>query len=130
MWRGCEVCETQEDVWLCTGCNDYFCENHWNKRRAHRENELGPGGIPHEKVDQRIAQLVKLCMAEPSNGSEQEKQHQDDIDTTWFGLDRDASGEPILAEYRRYAAIMLEHSQEPGQTRYPALVSFIGQTGQ
>lgn len=68
-------------------------------------------------------------MAEPTNDSEQEKQHQDDEDTTWFGLDRDASGDPVLAEYRRYVAIMLESAVEPGISRYPALVSFIGQTG-
>ena len=68
-------------------------------------------------------------MAEPEDEFQQDKLHQEDEDTTWFGLERDASGEPILAEYRRYAAIMAQSSEDHDSPRYPALVSFIGQTG-
>jgi len=125
----CDECLIPEGLVFCTGCHAYFCGGCWNKRRAHREGLPGPGGIPHEANDPIIADLVEQCMAEPTNDSDQERQHQDDEDTTWFGLDRDASGDPVLAEYRRYVAIMLESAIEPGKSRYPALVSFIGQTG-
>lgn len=57
-------------------------------------------------------------MAGPSNESNQEKKHQNDEDTAWFGLDRDIYGDPVLAEYRRYAAIMLESAQGSGEARF------------
>jgi hypothetical protein len=126
----CDICETYEGLVFCTGCNAHFCDKDWNKRRAHRDKVPGPGGIPHEANDPKIADLVEQCMAEPLNDLEQGKQHQDDDETTWFGLDRDASGDPVLAEYRRYVAIMLESANESGESRYPALVSFIGQTSE
>lgn len=129
--KSCEYCNfsTASELSLCTGCNDYFCESHWHKRRAHREKQLGPGGIPHEKVDLNIAEQVEQCLAEPLSDSDEQVQHLADVDTTWFGFDRDANNEPVLAEYRRYAAIMMEHAQDTGRTRHPALVSFIGETG-
>lgn len=125
----CEECETQNDVVFCTGCNDYFCKKHWSKRRAHREKQPGPGGMPHEEVDPKVVERVAQCMAEPLDDSDQEQKHKEDNETTWFGLDRDPTGEPVLAEYRRYAAIMLESAEASEGPRYPALVSFIGQTG-
>lgn len=68
-------------------------------------------------------------MAQPPTEREQMQQHIDDEDTTWFGFDRDEDGSPFLAEYQRYASLMMDCAQDPGSQRYPALVSFIGQTG-
>ncbi|ETI24750.1 hypothetical protein G647_04120 [Cladophialophora carrionii CBS 160.54] len=67
-------------------------------------------------------------MAEPTEEGEY-RHHQKDEETTWFALDRDARGEPVLAEYRRYAAVMMQTSELGSKTRYPSLVSFVGQTG-
>jgi hypothetical protein len=90
---------------------------------------LGPGGVPHEKVDPTIVEALTQCMAEPEDENDQIEKHQDDEDTMWFGLDRDDGGEPILAEYRRYAAIMMQYPNTAAEPRYPGLISFIGQTG-
>jgi len=129
MTETCQICEKTNGVFFCTGCNDYTCENCWNNLRPHRNNQLGPDGIPHEKVDPEIREKVIQCTAEPIDEVDQTRQHQEDEDTTWFGLDRDAGGDPILREYRRYAAIMMESSQNIEGHRFPCLVSFIGQTG-
>lgn len=101
---------------------------HWRTKRANKKKLLGPGEIPHETVDLQIYHQVERGMAEPTHVDETQ-QHQEDDDTTWFGLDRDAEGDPVLAEYRRYAAIMLQNDSCAGMTRLPALVSFVGLTG-
>ncbi|KAI9158039.1 Calcium-independent phospholipase A2-gamma [Paramyrothecium foliicola] len=129
MPKSCE-CDKEEDLVFCTGCNEYYCESCWGRRRAHKDkNSLGPGGIPHEKVDPEIVESVNECMAEPEDENDEKQQHEDDQDTTWFGLDRDMGGEPVLSEYRRYAAIMMDGASETTSARYPGLVSFVGQTG-
>ena len=86
-------------------------------------------GVPHEKVSPHILQQLTQCMAEPADEQEQAQLHLNDEDTTWFAFDRDDNGNPFLAEYQRYAALMMECAQDPGFARHPALVSFIGQTG-
>ncbi|TGJ87061.1 hypothetical protein E0Z10_g1710 [Xylaria hypoxylon] len=101
----------------------------WEKRRAHRDGkQLGPGGIPHEQVSPNVVERVDACVAGPENEVEEREQHENDQDTTWFGLDRDLGGDPVLSEYRRYAAIMMANAAEISTVQYPALVSFVGQT--
>ncbi|KAI8948038.1 hypothetical protein F4801DRAFT_474669 [Xylaria longipes] len=126
----CEVCDTEEGLNFCTGCNEYYCNNCWEKRRAHRDGkQLGPGGIPHEQVSPNVVERVDACVAGPENEAEEREQHENDQDTTWFGLDReDDGGDPVLSEYRRYAAIMMANATETSNVQYPALVSFVGQT--
>ncbi|KAF2969406.1 hypothetical protein GQX73_g4164 [Xylaria multiplex] len=126
----CEVCDTEKDLNFCTGCNEYYCNGCWGMRRAHRDGgQLGPGGIPHEQVSPNVVQRVDACVAGPENEVEERKQHEDDQDTTWFGLDREEDGgDPVLSEYRRYAAIMMANSTETSIVQYPGLVSFVGQT--
>jgi hypothetical protein len=126
----CYFCDnTTSDIAFCTGCHYHLCHECWSNHPPHKRGHLGPAGVPHEKVDPKIVEELTQCMAEPEDESQQDKLHQEDEDTTWFGLERDAGGEPILAEYRRYAAIMAQSSEDYDGLRYPALVSFIGQTG-
>lgn len=55
--------------------------------------------------------------------------HGEDEHTTWFGVARDSSGQPIFQDFGRYAAIMSDSNSGEHQLRFPELVSFIGQTG-
>lgn len=121
--------DSVDDVLFCEGCNEFVCEKCWNKFRPHRENKPGQNGIPHQRVALDIKEKMQVSMAEPMDEGDQTKQHQDDEDTTWFGLDKDENEEPILSEYRRYAAIMMDCMQSANETRHPRLVSFIGETG-
>ncbi|KXJ85558.1 hypothetical protein Micbo1qcDRAFT_127798 [Microdochium bolleyi] len=126
----CESCETEEGLVFCTGCNEYYCSPCWDKKRAHKDKtRVGPAGIPHEQVQPEVVKRVDGCMAEPADESAERAQHDEDEETTWFGLDRDADGHPILSEYRRYASVMMEAATETPAVRYPSLVSFVGQTG-
>ncbi|KAI0490190.1 hypothetical protein F4859DRAFT_183291 [Xylaria cf. heliscus] len=123
----CEVCDKEEGLDFCPACNEYYCINCWERRRAHRDGkQLGPGGIPHEQVNPEVVKRVDVCVDGPENETEETKQHENDQDTTWFGLDRDSGGDPVLSEYRRYASIMM--ATETSTVQYPGLVSFVGQT--
>ena len=65
--------------------------------------------------------------------------HQKDEGTTWFGILREDTGFPSFQDYGRYASLMAESSRSPlspnaqwnraRDSRYPSLVSFVGQTG-
>jgi hypothetical protein len=127
----CLVCDrTSEDdaIVFCAGCNYFQCLTCWENLPAHKKAILGPSGFPHDKTDPSMVAALQECLREPDNEEEQNREHVEDEDTTWFGLDREDSGDPILAEYGRYATIMLETAQETGQQRFPQLVSFMGET--
>lgn len=59
----------------------------------------------------------------------QQSKHLEDEDTTWFGVTRDSANLPVFQDYGRYTTIMANSAIGQHRTRYPHLVSFIGQTG-
>ena len=73
-------------------------------------------------------------MLEPeTTEAEREELHQNDEDTTWFGISRESGGYPLFQDYGRYADLMLNNSHRSGaverDTRFPSIVSVVGQTG-
>ena len=126
----CEACEVQNiRVFFCVNCDGYFCEACWAKERAHKPGKLGPDGLPHEKADSEVVSRLKATFNPPSDPGVQEKMHLEDEDTTWFGIARDATGRPIFQDYGRYATLIANSASREYRTRFPRLVSFIGQTG-
>lgn len=100
---------------------------------SHRKGKLGPGGVPHEKTDHNIAEKIKAILEPTMNDAKHQKLHEEDESTTWFGVARDEIDDYTFQDYGRYARLMAE---TPGnwkkgaqQTRFPSLVSFVGQTG-
>ena len=71
---------------------------------------------------------------------EQEILHRNDLDTAWFGIVREQGELPLFQDYGRYSTLMTNTSRRERvlnyanivggrDTRYPSLVSFVGQTG-
>lgn len=127
----CEICDQKHDLKFCEGCGSYWCgsDTCWRTVKKHRESQQGVGVRIHEKSDPGIVRRVMESMAAPKSEEEERQQHENDEDTLWLGWDKDENGDPLLAEYSRYASMMMETSQGRAETRYPALVSFVGQTG-
>lgn len=127
----CNMCDAAPDnLVFCEGCEAYYCDEPcWEKLKSHRKQGRGAGGVPHGKSRPEIVQMIKESMAEPSNDFDEREQHVKDVDSVWFGLSQDEGGEPALADYRRYATVILESNPENSAPRYPGLVSFIGPTG-
>lgn len=86
-------------------------------------------GKPHEKADPAVVHRLRQILEPTRTEAEHEAELQEDEDTTWFGFGRDATGQPALHDYGRFAAIMGETFTEDAGERYPQLVSFIGETG-
>lgn len=61
--------------------------------------------------------------------AEQRDLHIMDENTTWFGVGKDEMDEYVFQVSGRYASLMAECSSSRRGSRYPSLVSFVGQTG-
>ena len=116
-------------TWYCVLCDCSFCDLCWDKQPSHKPKKRGVDGLEHEKIDKLVVERYRSILEPSSNSEEQDALHKDDEDTTWFGVDRDKSGDPIFEDYGRFAALMLDSLSEAGTIRRPQLVSFIGQTG-
>ena len=118
-----------QPTYFCVHCDSSFCEECWDNERPHRPGKRGADGLAHEKTDLLVVERYRNILEGSSDPGEQEALHKDDEDTTWFGIGRDVLGAPIFEDYGRYAALMAESLTSAWHTRYPRLVSFIGQTG-
>ena len=121
----------------CNVCDMFFCTRCWEEQMSHKLQREAPGSIPHEKTDYEIARKIKATLDAKTTQSEQEKLHEADEDTKWFGVVREDAELPTFRDYGRYAGI-LANTLIPSTDwtvgvrdhRYPSLVSFVGQTGQ
>jgi energy-coupling factor transporter ATP-binding protein EcfA2 len=125
--RPCEGCSRHGiQTWHCALCDTDLCDECWPGERAHRPGKTGPDGLPHEKADLGIVLRLSDILTPPKDAREQ---HLYDQDSAWFGVERDESDAPVFCDYGQYASIIGNSSTGEFKTRYPRLVSFIGQTG-
>ncbi|KAI1119643.1 hypothetical protein F5Y14DRAFT_396046 [Nemania sp. NC0429] len=128
--QACQTCGATENIFACFQCNDMlFCHACWEKWVLHVPGASSRGGKLHEKIDpvllQRLRHVFEPIRTEAEHGAELEQ----DRESTWFGFDRDSSGHPTFVDHGRFTAIMTESITENGASRFPRLVSFIGETG-
>ena len=80
-----------------------------------------------------VAQKIKDVLEPETTDAEREELHQEDEDTTWFGISREDSVYTLFQDYGSYANLMVDstHGSKNGgrDTRFPSLVSFVGETG-
>ena len=76
---------------------------------------------------------IKAVLEPTITDAEREELHLNDEDTTWFGISREDAGFPLFQDYGRYANLMMSSSHGAAvsrrDTRFPSLVSFVGETG-
>ena len=137
----CEQCEIYGPNRLyCNACKDLFCQPCWDLQIPHKKNRLAPGSIPHEPTDLSIAKKIDAVLELKITDEEQEILHRNDRDTAWFGIVREQGELPLFQDYGRYSTLMTNTSRQEKilnsatvvggrDTRYPSLVSFVGQTG-
>lgn len=125
-------------VFYCNVCNISFCGGCWNSQVTHKSNILAPGAVPHEKTDHKIAKTIQKVLEVKTTDEEQAVLHENDQNTTWFGIIREDGELPTFVDHGRYATLMTNTSRsersrgivDGRDTRYPSLVSFVGQTGE
>lgn len=114
---------------FCWPCNTSFCDKCWSHQRAHKKRVQTVGGIPHEPTDPFVAKKIQHALEADLTDTEQAMLHVQDEDTAWFGAWKDEKDDMVFQDYGRYATLMGENSTRQRRLRYPALVSFVGQTG-
>jgi hypothetical protein len=124
-------------------CDGNFCVECWERNFAHKKGRRAPGAVPHERSDHVVAKKIKSALESKPTEAEQEQLHKKDEDTGWFGILREEGELPLFQDYGRYASLMASTTtrsvwnsplqSHPGaaqrDTRFPSLVSFVGQTG-
>lgn len=131
----CGQCEEyHSESYYCNLCDMTYCGDCWNRIGPHRTGKKGPGGVPHEKTDQAVADKLRLILENAPCDSEQDRLFENDENTAWFGVAKDEFEDSIFHDYGRYAEIMSDIAMAAGErqrntSRFPGLVSFVGETG-
>ncbi|KAM0713999.1 hypothetical protein Q7P37_010963 [Cladosporium fusiforme] len=139
----CDCCQTcGHQRFHCNVCGYVFCDPCWELQFPHKTSRAASGVLPHEKTDPHIAKKISNVLNSQLKEEQREKLHRDDIDTTWFGVLREGNERPLFQDYGRYASLVadvknsrigtisdLSSPLDFGETLYPSLVSFVGQTG-
>ncbi|MCJ1264961.1 hypothetical protein MMC22_004836 [Lobaria immixta] len=109
--------------------------------RAEEESDETPTPRLHTEWNAKDQNFLHETLLEvKTTDEEQAVLYQNDQDTTWFGIIKHDGGLPIFQDYGRYATLMTNTSRsersrdfmgvvDGGDTQYPNLVSFVGQTG-
>ena len=114
---------------FCYPCDLTYCDACWDLCPPHRARSTSTNALPHEKTDPSLAETIRASMAPVRTEEQQEILHRDDENTIWFGVSRDEYHGAIFQDYNRYAALVAEGMSGRHHSRYPGLVSFVGETG-
>lgn len=128
----CEPCgREQPAVAYCSNCGAQFCSYHWAEQWVHRDksDQRLKDGVPHEKTDPWLANKIKTIIEPSLSQEEQNRLHQQDEDTTWFGVMPDNAGKLMFHDFGRYEQSSLESRFPQKSSQYPSLISFVGTTG-
>lgn len=127
--EGYQCTNSAAETSFCHQCDSHFCHRCWSRQASHLPGKLAVDGLPHEKIDIRIAARLEEILSSSNGPREQDALHQADDTTIWFGVERNYADVPTFQDYRRYTTLMLERMSTNKESRYPQLVSFVGQTG-
>lgn len=128
----CDPCgREQPSVAYCSNCGARFCRMHWAEQWVHQgktEQRL-KDGVPHEKTDPWLAKNIELIIEPSLSQEEQNRLHQADDDTTWFGVIPDKAGKLLFHDFGRYEYTSLQSRFQEKSSQFPSLISFVGTTG-
>jgi hypothetical protein len=113
---------------FCNVCNLQFCDKCWDIQPTHMFKTLGVTGVPHEKTDPDVAEIVRATLEVNTSDEQQQELHIEDQDTTWFGIVEE-NGEPTLRDHGRYTDLMACFPKLLEDRCCPGLISFVGPTG-
>lgn len=139
--EACDDCQnTGCQLDYCNVCKNNLCTQCWNNQLVHKQGKLGPGGIPHEKTEISTARKVNQVLEPEFSSDDRAQMHMADERNSWFGVLRTGT-RARLVDYGRYTALMAALKEErrisPSSfnsegmvdTCYPAIASFVGETG-
>ncbi|KAG0647770.1 hypothetical protein D0Z07_6642 [Hyphodiscus hymeniophilus] len=117
----------------CDVCDCVFCPACWARQIPHRPVRHAYNAVPHEKIDYSMAMKIKDIFEEKMDDTEKMKLDAKDVETTWLGMTLGPKDVLTLSHSGRYADLMANNGPSGNfmhhKTRYPGLVSFVGQVG-
>jgi hypothetical protein len=130
----CVVCAKEHSeilpIWYCHPCDSLLCEECWDQQVSHKRRRISPEhSIWHEKADPVVAKKIALILEPETNAQKQALLHAADENALWFDIAQGSHNDYHLIEPARLTTIMEERSRRGGEAGYPALASFVGETG-
>ncbi|KAK5102797.1 hypothetical protein LTS08_003597 [Lithohypha guttulata] len=110
-------------VYFCYACKITYCDDCWAAQIPHKRQVPG-----HRMVDVTIARIIQNTLDVELTEQEQARLHLLDECTSWFGAAKDKEG-AVFRDFGRYATLVAERNSDERKRCYPALVSFVGETG-
>lgn len=87
--------------------------------------------MPHERTDKNRYERLRVILEPTGNVEEISRLHTEDEDTTWFGIEKDTTGQPIFQDYG--LAILCSWRKLNSRMEASDILNwflFVGQTGQ
>ncbi|KAI5782162.1 acyl transferase/acyl hydrolase/lysophospholipase [Pyronema domesticum] len=123
----CEACEATESVFWCHICDVTVCHDCWIRQAAHGATRKQTRGN-HEQTDLGLRDIIQWILR-PHNDRHADDRHAMDCYTKWFGvtIQPGEEGDVSLQTTPRYRELSVGVGVDNHQ--YPALISFVGETG-
>ncbi|KAF8242916.1 hypothetical protein K440DRAFT_664454 [Wilcoxina mikolae CBS 423.85] len=126
--RECEGCDTKEDLSWCHICDVTVCNDCWGRQAAHGSGRKQQTRGNHEQTELGLRDIINWILR-PNNDKDTDGRHAMDYITKWFGVSIQPGdeGDVSLQTTPRYRELSVGGGVT--QNQYPALISFVGETG-
>jgi hypothetical protein len=126
--RECEGCNTDVNLSWCHICDVTVCDECWGRQAAHGPGRKQQTRGNHEQTELGLRDIINWILR-PNNEGDTDGRHAMDYITKWFGvtIQPGDEGDVSLQTTPRYRELSVGGGVE--QNQYPALISFVGETG-
>ncbi|KAF8540174.1 hypothetical protein BDD12DRAFT_980545 [Trichophaea hybrida] len=126
--RECEGCDTKEGLSWCHICDVTVCNDCWGRQAAHGSGRKQQTRGNHEQTELGLRDIINWILR-PNNDKDTDGRHAMDYITKWFGVSIQPGdeGDVSLQTTPRYRELSVGGGVT--QNQYPALISFVGETG-
>lgn len=128
----CFTCKNStKQLFICIQCDDFaFCNDCWSQWPLHVAGAIGWDGWSHEKSNPQVVQTLREILEPTRTSSKHDSEFRTDHDTTWFSVGRDNANQLVPQDHGRFATLVGKGPTYELSSRYPQLVTFIGETGE
>ncbi|KAF8457056.1 hypothetical protein BDZ91DRAFT_509801 [Kalaharituber pfeilii] len=130
-WEGLQQClqcasENIPDLCWCVNCDSTFCRKCWDEQLVHRKNKKQDGAV-HTKLSLEEAVVLDSLRRSDQNTT---NSHEIALKSKWFGVTIDSNSSNVKFDITgRYLELSMTNTALNQQKNFPALVSFVGETG-
>jgi len=110
------------EIFWCSSCKLSLCGKCWLAQTAHKKGRAG-----HEKISQQTLHMLQSIM-NPTKSKPHD--HLAAYDSKWFGVNIDQEKNDITLDITtRYRKLAMMNASFGQTSQFPALISFVGETG-